>query len=254
VGRGSNAWTVLVDRSSRSGPALAGKGLFQFQTNHFQPAPGAEILGPQIFALFEDHQGQLWAGTQNGLARWNGDGLENLHDSRRPSVVRAIAEMRKAIFGWEPEAAGLFFFKAGKFISYQKEERRIARQRYFLSLPGSMDGVLWVGTSGHGLARFYQGKWTRYSTDDGLASNSIDYIIEDDEGCLWIGSNAGLMRMQKKLLNDFAGGKRSFHFLPDVWRSRTDCRRANVRPVHNPLRAAHWMADYGSPPPKVWCR
>ena len=29
-----------------------------------------------------------------------------------------------------------------------------------------------------------------------------------------------------------------------------DCRRANVRPVHNPLRAAHGMADYGFPPPK----
>ena len=68
------------------------------------------------------------------------------------------------------------------------------------------DGVLWVGTSGHGLARFYQGKWTRYSTDNGLASNSIDYIIEDDAGWLWIGSNAGLMRIQKKSLNDFANG------------------------------------------------
>jgi signal transduction histidine kinase len=63
-----------------------------------------------------------------------------------------------------------------------------------------------VGTSGHGLARYYKGRWNRYSTDTGLASNSIDYIIEDDAGCLWIGSNAGLMRMQKQSLNDFAHG------------------------------------------------
>jgi signal transduction histidine kinase len=37
-------------------------------------------------------------------------------------------------------------------------------------------------------------------------SNSISYIIEDEDGNLWIGSNAGLMRLPKKLLNDFAGG------------------------------------------------
>ena len=53
---------------------------------------------------------------------------------------------------------------------------------------------------------FTRGNGPRYSTGDGLASNSIDYIIEDDAGCLWIGSNAGLMRIQTRSLNDFAHG------------------------------------------------
>ena len=63
--------------------------------------------------------------------------------------------------------------------------------------------ILWVGTSGHGLARFHEGKWTRYSTRDGLASNSISYIIEDDEGDLWIGSNAGIDANSKKIAERF---------------------------------------------------
>jgi len=52
-------------------------------------------------------------------------------------------------------------------------------------------------------------KWKSYSTDNGLASDSISYLIEDEVGYLWLGSNMGLMRIQKKLLNDFAGGTAS---------------------------------------------
>jgi ligand-binding sensor domain-containing protein/signal transduction histidine kinase len=207
VGRGSNAWTILVDRKQQIWVGTRGEGLFQFQTNHFQPAPGAEILGQHIFALFEDRAGQLWAGTQNGLARWNGQDwkIYTTHDGLSENIVRAIAEDAEGGFWIGTESQGLNFFKAEKFISFQAAGN---------GLPGNdisclyldRDGVLWVGTSGHGLARYYKGRWNRYSTDNGLASNSIDYIIEDDAGCLWIGSNAGLMRMQKQSLNDFAHG------------------------------------------------
>jgi len=204
VSRYQSAWTVLVDRRQQVWVGTQDEGLFQFQTNHFQPAAGAEILGPQIFALFDDRQGQLWAGTTNGLAYWNGTDWK-IYRTPDGLMARAIAEDAGGNLWVGTEDRGLFFFKAGKFYSYQKEEG---------GLPGNdisclyLDpaGILWVGTSGHGLARFYQGKWTRFSTDNGLASNSIDYIIEDDEGYLWIGSNAGLMRLQKKSLNDFASG------------------------------------------------
>jgi ligand-binding sensor domain-containing protein/signal transduction histidine kinase len=207
VGRGSNAWAILVDRKQQIWVGTRGEGLFQFRTNHFQPAPGAEILGQNIFALFEDRAGQLWAGTQKGMARWNGQdwNIYTTHDGLSENIIRAIAEDAEGGFWIGTEGRGLNYFKAGKFISIQAAGN---------GLPGNdisclyldQDGVLWVGTSGHGLARFYQGKWTRYSTDNGLASNSIDYIIEDDAGCLWIGSNAGLMRIQKQSLNDFANG------------------------------------------------
>ena len=68
------------------------------------------------------------------------------------------------------------------------------------------EGVVWVGTFGSGLARLSGDKWTRYTIREGLTSNSVGYLIEDGQGYLWIGSNAGLMRVQKKALNDFAQG------------------------------------------------
>ena len=207
VGQFQNAWTVLVDHQQQVWAGTWDEGLFQWQTNQFRPAPGALRLGRRIFALFEDHTGQLWAGTRNGLARWNGTDwkIYTTRDGLSENIVRAIAEDAEGNLWIGTENRGLNCFLAGKFIAYQAETNGLPCND-ISCLCLDLDGVLWVGTSGHGLARFYRGKWTHYSTDDGLASNSIDYIIEDGDGYLWIGSNAGLMRLQKKLPNDFAGG------------------------------------------------
>ena len=207
VSRNQSAWTVLVDHRQQVWVGTLDEGLFQFQTNHFVPVPGAENLGRQIFALFESRNGPLWAGTQNGLACWNGKDwkLFTTRDGLSENVIRAIAEDADGNLWVGTEKQGLNSFKDGKFIPYQASEN---------GLPGNdiscvyadTNGVLWVGTAGHGLARFKNGNWTRYSTDNGLASDSISYLAEDDAGYLWIGSNMGLMRIQKKSLNDFSDG------------------------------------------------
>ena len=41
------------------------------------------------------------------------------------------------------------------------------------------DGVLWIGTIGNGLVRLARGQWKHYTTQNGLAGNSIDYLIGD---------------------------------------------------------------------------
>jgi ligand-binding sensor domain-containing protein/signal transduction histidine kinase len=207
VGRSQSAQTVLVDHKQQVWVGTREEGLFQFQTNHFIPVPGAGILGQQIFALFETRSGQLWSGTQNGLANWDGRQwkLFTTRDGLSENVVRAIAEDADGNLWVGTGDQGLDFFKDGKFISYQAAENGLPGND-ISCLYADQDGVLWVGTSGHGLGRFQNGKWTRYSTDNGLASDSISYLIEDAAGDLWLGSNMGLMRIQKKLLNDFAAG------------------------------------------------
>ena len=154
VGRFQNAWTVLVDHKQQIWAGTRDEGLFLLQTNQFQPASGAEILGPQIFALFEDRAGQLWAGTQNGLARWNGQDwkLFTTLDGLSGNVVRAIAEDAGGNLWVGTENQGLNYFKDGKFISYQAQEDGLPGND-ISCLYAETNPVLWVGTSGHGLAR-----------------------------------------------------------------------------------------------------
>jgi signal transduction histidine kinase/streptogramin lyase len=205
-----SAWTVLVDHEQQVWVGTLDQGLFQFKTNYFNrfdAAPGAQNLGPQIFALFEDRRHQLWAGTQYGLACWNGTlwKLFKPSDGLSEKNIRAIAEDTAGNLWIGTEKSGLNYFKDGKFTAIQKSPG---------GLPGNdisclyldKDGVLWVGTASHGLARLANGKWKTYSTEHGLVSNSIGFIIEDADGYLWLGSNAGLMRIQKKSLADFIGG------------------------------------------------
>ena len=93
VGQFGEAWSILVDHQRRVWVGTRPAGLFLFQTNHFSPAPGAGILGPEIFALLESRDGQLWAGTGNGLGRWNGSWkLFTTSDGLSDNSIRALAE------------------------------------------------------------------------------------------------------------------------------------------------------------------
>jgi signal transduction histidine kinase/ligand-binding sensor domain-containing protein len=206
-GQHLDAWETLVDRQQRVWVGTRDDGLFLFQTNHFVSAPGAEILGLGIFALFESRDGQLWAGTQNGLANFDGQKwkLFTTRDGLSENAVRAIAEDGGGNLWIGTESRGLNFFKDGKFTAYRQGENGLPGDD-ISCLYGDNDGALWVGTGGHGMARFENGRWARCASTNGLASDSISYITGDDAGYLWIGSNAGLMRVPKKSLNDFAAG------------------------------------------------
>jgi signal transduction histidine kinase len=195
---------MLADRQHQVWAGTHDDGLFLLNSNDFQPAPGAGILGKTIFALFENHTGQLWVGTQSGLARRDGQSWTNFttRNGLSENVVRAIAEDAAGKLWVGTENRGLNYFQDGKFICVSNA----APGDDISCLFAGEDGDLWVGTSGHGLGRLRDGKWTSFSTGSGLTSDSISYMVEDGDD-LWIGSNSGLMRIAKKSFDDFATGK-----------------------------------------------
>jgi signal transduction histidine kinase len=69
--------------------------------------------------------------------------------------------------------------------------------------------TLWVGTSDGGLARFKNGRFTRYTTRQGMFDDGVFQILEDKTGDLWMSSNRGIHRARKAELNEFAEGRRS---------------------------------------------
>jgi len=62
---------------------------------------------------------------------------------------------------------------------------------------------LWLGTIGKGLIRFDRetGQSEYFNTDDGLLSNDILALTEDDQGYIWIGSAAGLNRLDPQSMS-----------------------------------------------------
>ncbi len=83
------------------------------------------------------------------------------------------------------------------YYSYQEKDTSSLSNNFIYSVCNDVrepEKFLWIGTKGGGLNRLNKltGKFTRYSTKDGLANNVIYGILPDNAGNLWISTNKGL--------------------------------------------------------------
>lgn len=47
---------------------------------------------------------------------------------------------------------------------------------------------LWFGTNGNGAIKYDGSTYTQYTTENRLADNSVDQIMEDTDGNIWMGT------------------------------------------------------------------
>jgi PAS domain S-box-containing protein len=87
-----------------------------------------------------------------------------------------------------------------------RDQRNTAGQHIFERLDGGLDairhmsarvvlkardGAVWIGTTLEGLIKYKEGRFTIYTTKDGLSSNAIRGLCEDRQGNIWIGTRGG---------------------------------------------------------------
>lgn len=128
---------------------------------HFPDAKDSIALPPGIaFVVTEDADGNIWAGTESGLCRYN--------------------EQTKK---WK------------RYFNIPANEKSIHHNNV-RSLCLDKKGVLWIGTNGGGLNRYneQEDNFTHFTTEDGLADNQIYSLVCDHNGMLWMGTNHGLSR------------------------------------------------------------
>lgn len=199
IGQGSNAWSVLVDQQRQVWAGTRGEGLFRLQSGKFEPVPAAAKVGIHIFSLFQDRNGEIWVGGENGLAEYDGQKWEffSAAEGLPPYAVRALAEDGRGNL-WIGTEDGLFTLKDGKISSADAPLKDVS------CLLASDDNVLWVGSSGHGLARLADGHWMHCAVTNGLSSDDIGYLAEDNDKNFWIGSYEGLTRVERSSLAGFS--------------------------------------------------
>jgi signal transduction histidine kinase len=155
----------------------------------------------------------------------------------------------------------------------------------FWALHADAQGVIWIGTLGGGLLRFQDGAFTRYTPREGLPSEHISQILEDQRGQLWLGTRGGIVRVSKRALNQFARGETSLvRFVtygkldglptaecaggnqPACWRSRdghlwfatargavwTDPAEVRVNPLPPPVHIEEVWVDGQRIQPAIW--
>ena len=169
-----------------------------------------------VITIFQDNQGFMWFGTQDGLNRYDGYSFRVFkHDPSDSTTVNdnfivLIAEDTAGSL-WvgtreHPELLSRFDAATESFThwgtdSVSKKGWRISAARSEYVDPY---GFRWSGTLGKGLARVDErtGQSTMFQNDPSnprsLSENRVYSVVGDRTGVIWVGTRNGLDRFEPK--------------------------------------------------------
>ncbi len=179
----------------------------------YDPLPRLRQLDgarPIVWSILRDRKGLLWIGTRyEGIAQCGADGNliqwfrndPNDHKSILASGVWSMLEDRRGNI-WAATDEGLCRFvpeeKAFRRYVHQKgNDRSICGSRIW-TIYEDRNGEIWVTSFGGGISRYNRqtDDFTNITTKDGLVTNSVVGLLEDNIGALWIPTTQGLVRWQ----------------------------------------------------------
>ena len=191
---GLNRWnkgqiTVYRKRSPTRGGStasrdIAGKPEIREVTDSGLPASEAE-------ALFEDDHGQIWVGTQSGVAVFKSDRFLPIN-SVPPGLVYSIVS-DKAGNVWMSHQEGLLHLVEGRVVEHIPWSKLGRQEPATALLHDTAHGGFWLGFRDGGVAYFRDGQLrASYAGAEGLAGGYVRSFFEDRNGTLWAAAEGGL--------------------------------------------------------------
>jgi signal transduction histidine kinase/ligand-binding sensor domain-containing protein len=207
-------WNTYGARDGAMWIGTMGDGLLRISrgSQTWFKEPSREVGIPELNVIFEDRRGQIQVGMPDGLYQIESGCL--IHRSGPEGL--AAMDIRSMA---ESPAGDLYLGLNGEGLLRKNNkgwERFTTRdglaENHVWALYADADGALWIGTHGAGLSRLKDGRFFNFSKGVGRVLELelpavINSIIEDDSGHLWLGSNQGLFRVERRQLNDLAEGR-----------------------------------------------
>ena len=155
-----------------------------------------------VTSFAEDKEGNLWMGTHEGICRFDGksikrfgkaDGLPGVESSNADSLPAGRGEVQIDRDGnvWANMNRGVFRFDGNRFVEFKIPfvTKEASPYAIFNGRPAmklhDREGNLWFGTDGYGAFKFDGKTFTHFDKDDGLCSNTVNSILEDQQGNIW---------------------------------------------------------------------
>ncbi|MGH8051422.1 MAG: two-component regulator propeller domain-containing protein [Arenimonas sp.] len=201
------AWSLAQDKSGDLWIGSRGDGMTRFGNGSAKQTltKGKGLRSGYVRAVYEDRFGDLWIGTMlGGLVRYSGGAFTQFTtaDGLADDSVNAIAEDSNGML-WVATENGLNQIRNGHIVNDGKTNL-IADTGIIQALYADKNGVLWLGTVGRGLFRYKNNRFMQYTTMHGLPDDMVYSILEDAHEHLWISSNKGVFRVDKKQLDAIA--------------------------------------------------
>ena len=210
-------------------------------------SPG--LASDRIIGLFEDNKGGLWISSENALSYYkNGSfktftkdegfsahtGVKTLQDKKGvvwlfafPEIYKFIDEhfYKQEIIDDKNLLDKAYMGEADFFVSFENKifaviDGKVINyftnyeypQSYFWNVVEYPKGTIWASTNYFGLYKLTRNKVQRYTTTDGLLSDTLYDAYLDQEGAIWVPGPAGLNYIQDDKIYSVAGGQS----IPDV--------------------------------------
>lgn len=166
-----------------------------------------------VRALYVSRDSTIWTGTYAGLVHFNHTFTDieryDIKDGMKGEKIRYVTEDKEGNIWAGSIEGGVSKLKDGAFTNYTMAEGLSSNN--VRSIYIDEDETVWVGTENNGLNRIRNGEIKYVTVQNGLPDHIVHWISEDEYGFLWLLSNKGVFRINKKGLNDYMDGVTS-HF------------------------------------------
>ena len=153
-----------------------------------------------VFSICRTHTGQIYLGTTNGVMCYDASSDSFSYISKLSGVfIYYIKEDKQGNLWVATYVDGLYKWNVRtdewKHFVYDAGNPKSLSSNKVLNVFEDSRHRIWITTQGGGFCLFNPETedFTRYDSDLGLPSNVAYRIEEDDEGCLWVTTNKGLL-------------------------------------------------------------
>lgn len=212
-----NTYDVHIDRLNRAWIAtddgllvMDAESLEVLQHHTFQTGNVQSLVNNQVRTLFEDRNGTIWVGNENGGVHLANRVTDFIHAAPDPDgslgmpnqIVRAILQTDDNTL-WVGNQGGGISVLDLRTLRPKGVIRHDPRNQNTISSNGVShlfkDGdVIWIGTWGGGLNKYHTrtNRYTRYRHDpqnpNSISDDRIQFVYKDRQGLLWVGTEGGL--------------------------------------------------------------
>jgi len=161
------------------------------------------LPGGNIRAISVDRQGGVWAGTQKGVIRIDGQGVHQPDYPGMPdALITALAHDADGAL-WIGTIEGIRVLRGTRVQAIDLQSLGGARSVFGFQQIGD---AMWVSTD-RGLYRYRDGLLARVGLEQGMPVDTVFQLVPDRVGNVWISSNRGVLRTDMAMLNDVAEGR-----------------------------------------------
>lgn len=210
---GKSIMKIYEDRSGNLWFGTKGNGVAKFDGKSLECLTTEDgLCGNDVANITEDNFGNMWFGTHTDMCKYDGNSFTSFprDDEGVPTLGwgwKSVDTDRNGEI-WVNSHHGIFKCSnnadSGSEIKFTKFDLPLDLDKKenssFCNTPGiaSLDlhdskGNMWFGTDGLGAYMFDGKKYTQFTKEDGLPSNNVTGIVEDDNGNIWFSCREGLV-------------------------------------------------------------